>query len=465
MTRRRVVMMCGAAIGAASLAGCQSAERAVHSPVAMPASFAASGESTLPEHWWSSFEDPGLDAAMEMALRDNFDLHTAWDRLNQARALARTEGADLWPGVDGTEAAGRSYTRTDGADEYANNFSVGLAMSYEVDLWGRVRSARDAAVLDAQAGEEDVRTAAITLSATVATTWYRLAEQLAQVELIQQQLETNRQVLEVLTLQFRQGQIQAADVLRQRQLVEQSEGQLTLAEGNARLTRHELAVLLGRPPREDLGLPEPRLVTAGPLPATGVPSELLQRRPDLLSARLAIQAADRRTASAIADQYPRVSLSASVQTGGSQARDLFDNWVANLAGNLSQPLFDGGRREAEVDRNEAVLSESINAYGSAVLTALQEVEDALSEESHLLRYHGSLQQQLETVRQVYERTRDSYLNGQLDYIRVLEALVSQQSLQRDELTSRRELLEARIELCKALAGSWELTAPAPRTLD
>lgn len=453
------------AVGGGLLGGCRTGARPAEAPISPPDHFSVSGEAALPAHWWTSFDDPGLGQAIELALRENFDLRSAWDRLEQARAIARSEGADLWPTVDGSGAGGRTYSRTDGEGTYANDFSLGLRMDYELDLWGRLRSARDASVLDAEASEQDLRTAAITLSATVATTWYRLGEQLEQIALIEQQLETNRQVLELLTHQFRQGQTQAADVLRQRQLVEQSEGQLTLAEGVAEVTRHQLNVLLGRPPLEDLGLPEPRLVDAGALPSTGLPSELLQRRPDLISAQRAVEAADRRLASAIADQYPRVSISASVQTGGAQTRDLFDDWIANLAGNLTQPLIDGGRRRAEVDRNKAVVSEAINAYGAAVLTALQEVEDALSQEFSQRRYVDSLNQQLRTVAQVYDRTRDSYLNGQLDYIRVLEALVSQQSLQRDVLTARRELLEARVELCRALAGPWELEAPVAQTLD
>ena len=112
-----------------------------------------------------------------------------------------------------------------------------------------------------------------------------------------------------------------------------------------------------------------------------------------------------------------------------------------------------------------MVSEAINAYGSTVLTALQEVEDALSQEAHQTRFLTSLNQQLMTSQQVHERTQDSYLNGQLDYIRVLEALVSHQSLQRELLTAERELLEHRIELCQALAGSWDLPVPEPRTLD
>jgi len=465
MINRDAIQACTLVLACGLLAGCQTPAHTIPSVVQVQPNFSGTGEAVLPEQWWTSFDDPGLNAAIDMALHENFDLRSAWDRLAQAQAIARSEGADLTPSVDATAGIGRTYTKNSTTDASAGSYALGLSMSYELDVWGRVRSVRDAAVFDAEATEQDLRATAITLSASVATTWYQLAEQLAQVQLIGQQHDSNLKVLELLTLQFQQGQILVADVLRQQQLVEQTAGELALAERDAMITRHQLAVLLGRSPKDDLGLPDPGLASLGPLPATGLPSELLQRRPDLLRAEKVILAADRDLATAIADQYPRVSLSASIETGGTQIRDIFDDWMANLAANLTQPLIDGGRREAEVDRNEAIVSEAINAYGSAVLTAIQEVEDSISEESHQQRYHRSLVQQLETAGQVYERTRDSYLNGQLNYISVLDALISQQDLQRNELAARRALLEARIELCRALAGSWELPQPKPFAME
>ena len=452
-------------VAAASLVGCAANEKTVDSPAPLPATFSAAAGSPLPSQWWTSFDDPGLNEAISKALDENFSLQAAWDRMNQARAIAQREGADLWPSVEGSGSAGRSVDETDRSKTYESNASLGLAVSYELDLWGRIRSTRDAAALDAQASEQDMYAAAITLSATVAKTWYQWAEQRAQIQLIEEQVQTNEQVLEILTLQFRQGQIQAADVLRQRQLVQQTRGQLTQARSSEAVTRHQLAVLLGQPPRAPLDLPEPQLVSPPPAPETGIPSELLQRRPDLISAQQAVLAADQRLWAAIADQYPRISLSASAETTDTSARDLFDNWVGNLAANLTQPLFDAGSRKAEVLRNRATVSEAINTYGSLILTALQEVEDALSQEAYQKQFLTSLNQQLDIAAQVYERTQDSYLNGQLDYIRVLDSLISRQELQRDLLTAERELLERRIELYQALAGSWDLSAPQPRTLD
>ena len=148
-----------------------------------------------------------------------------------------------------------------------------------------------------------------------------------------------------------------------------------------------------------------------------------------------------------------------------ETRDLFDNWLANIAGNLIQPIFDGKRRKAEVKRTKAVLSQAIHHYGEQVLNSLQEVEDALTQERRQAEFLQNLTQQLDTSRQVAHRTRESYLKGQLEYIRVLDALASLQSLERNHLTAKRQLIERRIDLCRALAGGWEMSRPELASLN
>jgi outer membrane protein TolC len=186
---------------------------------------------------------------------------------------------------------------------------------------------------------------------------------------------------------------------------------------------------------------------------------LIHRRPDIVRAYRAIEAADKRVAAAVADQYPRISIAASAETSAVRVSDLFDDWAANLLGNLAGPLFDAGLRKAEVERTRAVVSESINAYGQAVLQAIREVEDAIHQEAYQRQYIDSLVRQLELAGQVYEQTRQRYLSGQLDYLRVLESLISRQTLERNELTARRVLVERHIDLCRSLAGGWEMKPP------
>ena len=447
------------------LAGCQTNPPSPQVPADLPEAFSQTGQAPAPTDWWTAFNDPGLDHAVQIALRDNFSLATAWDRLAEANALARRQGADLYPHVDVDAAARRSRLEQGPTTTYYNDFAAGIAVSYELDLWGRIRSATDAAQYSAAASEQDLHAAAISLAASVAQTWVQLAEASDQLAVLAEQVETNQKVLDLVTERFRQGQVQAADVLRQRQLLESTQGLQQIAHQQHATLQHQLAVLLGRLPTAPLDDLTPASLRDLPaLPDTGIPAFLLQRRPDVQAAWLDVLAQDRLLASAIAAQYPRLSLSASADTSAARVRDLFDDWLASLAANAVQPLFDADRLGAEADRNRAALSRTLNTYSQTVLLALQDVENALARETYQRAYLASLRQQLRTADGVIERTRINYLAGQLDYIRVLEALTSRQQLQRQYLNAQRQAVEFRIQLYRALAGPLPLDAPAPQTM-
>ncbi len=447
-------------------AGCRQVERAdVRASFELPETFSSTGTEPLPEQWWQSFNDPNLNVLIEQALSDNFTIRSAWDRLTQAEQIAIRTGASLYPSVSYQVGASRTRQEIGDRTVYASEYSAGLAASYEIDLWGRIQSSKEAATMDVKAAQESVTTAAMTISAAIAKTWYQLAEAKQKSRVIAQQYETNNKVLKVIQLQFRQGQAKAADVFRQQQLAESSRGQYIQNEETVVLLAHQLSVLIGKPPGNWWADESIDLIPLGQMPTVDVPAVVIQRRPDVRAAYNAVLAADYRAAVAIADQYPAISLSGVVETSSSKAHDLFDDWLANLAANLTGPLFDAGLRKAEVRRTQAVLSERLNDYSQLVLESLQEVEDAISQEYYQRQYVENLQQQLTLSRQVYERTRQNYIKGQIDYIRVLESLVSQQTLERNELTARRTLIDRRIDLCRAIASGWALPRPAPATLE
>jgi NodT family efflux transporter outer membrane factor (OMF) lipoprotein len=384
--------------------------------------------------------------------------------VKQARELAVQAGSDLVPDLDGTAGVTRTVRKPGpmGDDRvYSTEFDLGLAARYEVDLWGRIRSSADAAALDAAATAEDLQAAAITLAAQVAVTYYRIVEQTAQIQVLNAQLQTNRDYLDVVTLQFRRGQAPAADVLQQRQLVESTRGELVLARSALQVLRHQLAVLLGRAPgtlETDFAeeVPEPPA-----LPDTGVPARWLRARPDVRGAALRAAAADFRILSAVANRFPRVTLSANGATSAEDVHNLFDSWVASLAGNLVAPMVDGGRRRAEVRRTRARLQEQLYAYAREVLQALQEAEDALVQEHHQAQYVSSLQEQLELLKKAVDQTRDYYTRGNADFTRYLTTLLSYQRLQRTYLRARRQRMEFRIDLYRALGTSVPLEPPDP----
>jgi NodT family efflux transporter outer membrane factor (OMF) lipoprotein len=418
------------------------------------------GTARLQQEWWQAFEDSALDALIDRALADNFDLRTAWDRLAQAQAVARQADTSLWPRADLQAGASRSRAEDDRGTTYSSLYSVGVAASYEVDLWSRLRSTQRAAWLDVQASRDAVDSAAITLSAAVANAWYQLAEAKALLAIARDQVETNEKVLDVVTIQFRKGAAAAADVLRQRQLVAATEATVISVQETAALLQYTLSVLIGDEPSlawagSDIALP-----SLPAMPHPGIPSEVLTRRPDVSLAYRQVQAADQRLAAAIADQYPRISLSANVETTVPKISDLFDDWLANLAGNLAQPLIDAGRRKAEVQRQEAIVSERMHTWSQAILNALQDVETALTQEQQQVQLLANLNVRLRLAQQTYERNRERFIKGQTDYIRVLESLQSLQSLELNVVSAQRALIQRRIDLYRSIAGPCELSEPA-----
>lgn len=439
------------------LAACTPVATHQASTVQPQGNFSASGQEQLPDQWWLTFEDQNLNHLITQALANNLTLQSAWDRLDRARALARKADADLFPQLSGEAGASSTRSRTNFGTDSSQRYNLGLAASYEVDLWGRIRSTSEAAELDAQASEEYLLTAALTLSAQVATTWFQLLEQRGQIEILKQQQHTYEQGLELISLQFRTGQIGIADLLQQRQLVESRRGEQALAIGRAQVLQNQLAVLLGTAPDQAPEITASELGKLPPLPATGLQSHLLERRPDVRAAWLQLQAADQRVAAAVADRFPRLSLTGRASTTDEQIEDLFDDWLASLAANLLAPLIDGGRRLAEVERSQAVATENFHIYGQRVLEALTEVEDTLTQEQRLKEYLISVNRQLELAERSFARIRDRYLNGAEDYQRVLGALLSIQLLQRSQLLAQRELFVNRVNLCRALAGGWEMS--------
>lgn len=436
------------------------------SPIAVPTQFSKSGKAQIADRWWLSFNDPTLNRLMDQALSDNFNLKSAWDRLAQKEALVQRDGAARSPTLDfqanasRTETRGGSGTLNTGQRSLSfDRFFVGLSTNYELDLWGRIASIHEAAKLDLKASEEDLQAAAMTLSSQIALNWFQLVEQYGQLELLKKQLETNEQVLELVTFRFHRGQVGATDVLQQRQLIEARRGDLLTAQSKAKVLEHQLAILLGQAPGSALAGQERQLTTMPPLPETGLSADLIQRRPDIRSAYFSLLAADQSVATAIANRFPRISLSAQINSSGQAVQDLFDSWLNTLAANIVGPIIDGGLRRAEVDRTQALLSERLNDYRQIILEALAEVENALIQEQQQHQLIESLSKQLKLSKQVLEQTQDNYRQGGADFLLILDVLLTQQALERSLLQARREEIGFRVNLYRALGGGWVLNRP------
>ena len=414
--------------------------------------------------WWEEFGDPELTAMVDLALSGNFTIREAWSRLAQARARAVQAGAARYPDLAATAGATRSRTRAGTASRNSRTereYSLGVAGGYELDLWGRVRSEREAAELETTATREDLNSAAVTLASEIAVRWVEIVSLKMQQRLLAQQLETNLTYLELIELRFRRAMVSALDVYQQKQVVENVRAEIPLVEGREQLLRHELSLLMGRPPRACPPVTRAELPEPSPVPSTGIPADLLAARPDLRAAGLRLRAADRQVSVARAKRLPDISLSANAVYGADQLNSLFETWVVSLAENLTAPLFDAGRRKAEVERAGAAAEEALAGYRSAVLNAVKEVEDALVTEATQREHIRGLAKVISAARRALEEAGVRYRNGLNEYLPVLTQLRTVQELERDLIQQRRDMLIARIGLYRALGGTWPESLAEP----
>ncbi len=419
-------------------------------PIELPQKFSRSGNYQLPQKWWQVFNDLPLNALIEHALSHNFSLKSAFNRVEQARALAKKSGASLTPTLEAQFKP--SHKITDKLN--TQSFSLGLIASYEVDLWGRIRANLHASELDFRTVEEDLQTAALALSAEIANSWYRLIEQRQQLKLLAQQIQTNTDQYQLLIIRFKAAQATAADIFQQQQLLESAQGSKASIIATISVLEHQLSVLLGEMPNT-FQIPEVSQLPIPPtLPETGLPLTLVQRRPDIRKAYFKVQAADQRIAAAIADRFPKISLSAGIDTSAPNLQSLFNNWLATLAGNLILPIIDGHRRIAEVERTQAIAKEALNGYAHQLLNAVEETENALIQQQQQQQLLNSLEKQLRFAQQANVQIKHRYINGAESFLRVLSSTLSQQTLERTKIQAQRQLIEYHIALYRALSGSF-----------
>lgn len=417
--------------------------------------------------WWETFNSPELNGLIEEALTNSPTIQQSWAKLAQADAVARKSGADRYPSL-GYNANASANTREStvganpGRDSF-NTYSLGLTAAYELDLWGRIKSQNEAAGLDLAATHEQLNTAAITLTSRVADSWTAILAQRLQTKVLLLQLEANQTSLELIEMRFKKSLSTSLDVFQQRQTVAGTESLLPRAELNEELKSNELAVLLGRGNFDTVltTVKQENLPQIGPLPTIGIPSDVLANRPDVRTAGLRLRSAEWQVSAARADRLPAIRLTASANYGNNaiDSSDIFDNWSTALAGSITGPIFDGGRRKAEVARTRAIVDERLAIYRETVLTAIQEVEDALISEQKQREYIEKLDKRLTAARRSYEESVNRYRNGMVEYTTVLIQLNTLQILERDRVQAQFELLRYRINLYKALGGSWpnELT--------
>ena len=410
----------------------------------------------MKQMWWTEFKDPQLNKLIETALSGNFTIKTAWERMNEAKALYSRQRSALQPVVDteldASDRRGGTLLNKD-ASEYGFNIST----SYEIDLWGRIKSSADAELFRIKATEAETQSAALSVASEVALTWFQIIEARSQIKVLNEQIQTNTKALQLLENRFKAGQIRHADVLRQKSLIESNREQIIIVESRIETLENLLAVLQGKSPQEVNGSAQGKEIPVlPPLPDTGIPADLVNRRPDVSTAYNLILSANRDLAAAIADQYPKLSLSAALTSVAGDPSELFRQWIRSVGASFITPIYDGGERESEIQRNEAIQRQRLNEYSQTVLIAFREVEDALIREKKQITRITNLEEQLKLAEQTHQLLETEYFNGIGNFLDLLEALIDVQQISREMITAKLTLTEYRIALYKALAGNIDL---------
>ncbi|WP_149274920.1 efflux transporter outer membrane subunit [Pareuzebyella sediminis] len=422
-------------------------------PIEEVKDFSYNGAQVIEDEWWTAFEDETLNQLIDSAMQSNFDLAATWQQFVAAKATVSREASNLWPQIDASAQSAINLPEPDFVG--GENTQLGLSARYELDLWGRIRTAVQAEKFRAEASLFDYRTAAISLSAEIATTWYSLLAAREQLRITESQIATNEDIIRLIRSRFVGGQIRAVDILRQAQLLESTKEQQIIFSTNISLLENQLAVLLGSQPQENINFDTSKLPTLPELPETGLPLELVRRRPDIQRSFALLLAADRDMASAVRNKYPRISLNARGQLRSNNFDNLFDNWAYSLAGNILAPLLYGGQLSAEVNRNEAIKQQRLYEYGQTTLTAFQEVEDGLVQDIMQQRRLENIARQLELAEKSNKQLRVEFLNGFSPYLDVLLGLDQEQQLRRDLVAAQLRQIQIRIGLYRALAGGFD----------
>jgi multidrug efflux system outer membrane protein len=404
--------------------------------------------------WLRTFAAPELDDLVRTALAGNFELKAVAARVAQAEAQARIEGAARRPRLEFAPGY-----RHEGFGESGRTWSGGFwelpfNLSWELDLWGRIRSAREAAEAETGAALSDRDGAVLSLAARTVQGCFELAEAKQQVQVVEQSIAERRTLVELVRGRFQLGLTGGLDLSLAYTDLNDAEAQLAEARDRLQAAARRLDTLLGRYPAGAAegcsGLPD----LPAPLPS-GVPSDLLARRPDVSAAFARLRAEDLRLDSAQKALLPRVTLVAAGGTAASALADLADPRAAawNLALGLAQPLYAGGRLRAEIDLNAARAEEAAQRYRETVLNAFREVEQSLAAEHWLLERERSLAEAVRRTETSRKLAIYSYRNGTVEILTLLDSYRSTLTARSALLAARRQVLQNRVDLYLALGGA------------
>jgi NodT family efflux transporter outer membrane factor (OMF) lipoprotein len=417
-------------------------------------------DNVLRGNWWEIYAYPELNALEEQVAAANQNVAQAEANYRQAQALVRASRSGYYPAVTGGASATRSRRSSEvGALGTYNDFLLPIDFSWEIDLWGRVRRTVEASQAGARASQADLASALLSAQSLLAQNYFQMRTVDAQKKVLEDTIVGYQKALDLTKNRYTGGVASRADVLQAETQLKSAQAQsIDLGVQRAQLS-HAMALLVGKPPSA-FSIPVAPLVATPPPVPVGVPSDLLERRPDIASAERSVAAANARIGVAEAAFYPNVTLSASA---GLEAASLAKwlTWPArfwSVGPAVSEVLFDGGLRRAQTAQARAAYDAQVAAYRQTVLTGFQEVEDSLVA-LRVLEEEAQVQEEaLAAARQTVEIVTNQYKAGTVSYLNVIVAQTTALSNEQAALNILGRRMAASVSLVKALGGGWDASA-------
>jgi multidrug efflux system outer membrane protein len=418
--------------------------------------------------WWEMFSDPVLDSLQKKAIAANQNLKAAVARVDQARARARVSAADFYP----TLAANPSWTRyrTTGnaasqggfpvSSVTANDFSLPLDLSYEVDLWGKVRRGFEAERNEMLATAADYQNILFTLQADVAQNYYQLRAIDHEIDILEQTVKLRQENVGIFEARFKAGYSSDLDLTRIQTQLATAKADLAAAKQSRAQNENTLAVLCGQP-AATFAVESALVSLTPPAVAPGLPSELLERRPDVAEAERRMAARNAEIGVAYTAFFPSLRLTASGGVQSAELKDLFE-WesrVWTFGPSISLPIFQGGRNLANLKGSRAAYEESVAQYRQSILVAFQEVDNALAGLRFLDEQASAQNDAVLSARRSAELSMTRFRNGMVDYLDVIDAERSRLANELQMVRVNGQRMTTTVLLVKAIGGGWAVEPP------
>jgi len=453
------------------LAGCAVGPNYHRPPVQAPTAYKTEGpwrvaapKDSIPKGaWWEIFNDTELNNYEQQLLKANQSLAAAKDRLNEARALARVASAGYFPTLNADPSASRTrYSGhrpevvTLGRPLTQNTFEIPFLLNYEPDLFGKVRRNLQASNASLQSTAADLYNVNLVLTAELAADYFSLRELDAETQVVQESVTIQEKGLQLVEDRHAGGVASGLDLAQQQTVLDSTRTQLYLVQQQRAQFEHAIAVLTGIPASTFSIPPIPLNVTPPPVPL-GVPSDLLERRPDVATAERQMAYENALVGVATAAFYPQFTISGG---GGWQSTDITNLLTApsaiwSLGGDLLQPIFQGGRNRANLAATKSAYDESVANYRETVLTAFQEVEDGISGLNALSRADATQNAAVADARRALELANNRYVGGVTGYLDVVTAQLALLTDQRLATQLLGQQMVTSVYLVKALGGGWD----------